>query len=336
MNNFKTRKICRKVANIFCFIILVLCICMLIAVFRLYQVSNSSKVNPQFTDGELNIYMVDVGQGDSFILLQNDKAMLIDAGPLHRWNETNKALKKLGVQKIDYAIITHFHQDHAAGFYGVMLNYKIDHLFITDMSNFDVPYTNLFYYCFTSYINLVNKMSGDEMIELAKEDGKFKDFKFSDSQVKFLAPIDDYYENINDYSLVMKITYGKIDLLLTGDAEADVEKELLDSKQDLTADIYKAAHHGSVTSNTNEFLDAVSPKYVLISSDNGDHNFYGHPNKRFVEYLEKNNIDVYRTDESGTVRVSTDGNKIDIDSKKGDYKSGTELLMLLESRSKEN
>lgn len=326
MNNFKAKKFLRKLIRFLFILTIFVLIFVMLVVLRLYVVSKDDVVNPQFTDGNLEIHMIDVGQGDSFVLLQNDKVMLIDAGTMYNPNITNKALKELGVEKIDYVILTHYHQDHAAGLFSIMLNYKIDHMYVTDMSKHSLFKLDSVYHIIHSMVNVVDYFSGKTMLEFVKEDEDFKTFMFEETKVEFLAPIDDEYEKINNYSLVAKLTYGDIKMLFTGDIEKEVEEALLESKVDLSADIYKAAHHGSMTSNTEAFMDAVNPSYVLISSDNGNHNLFGHPVKSFMEYLEENKITVYRTDESGYVKLVIDGKRVTCVTKKDDYLSGEELV----------
>ena len=327
MNNFKAKKFFRKlVKTLSCFTVLITLLVILV-VLRLYVVSKNDDVNPQFTDGNLEVHMIDVGQGDSFVLLQNDKVMLIDAGTMYNPDVANKALKELGVQKIDYVILTHFHQDHASGLFSVLLDYKVDHVYITNMSKHNPFKMDLTYYVINAMLKVANYFDGNQMLEYAKyEDGSFKTFEFSDSSVEFLAPIDDEYDDINNYSLVAKITYGDVKILFTGDIEKEAEKQLIESGVDLSADIYKAAHHGSLTSNTEEFLEKINPSAVLISSDNGNHNSYGHPVASFMEYLQENKIRVYRTDESGSVKIISDGKSFLSDTSRDDYKSGKEIM----------
>ena len=122
------------------------------------------------------------------------------------------------------------------------------------------------------------------------------------------------------------MTYGEKTILFTGDIEKEVEQQLLDAGVDLSADVYKAAHHGSMTSNTEAFMDAVNPEVVLISSDNGNHNSYGHPVRPFMDYLEEKFIRVYRTDESGTVKIIIDGYNVISSTSRDDYRSGTQIV----------
>lgn len=327
MNNFKAKRIFRRLMKILSFLTIVIILLVMLVVLRLYVVSNQDAVNPQFTDGNLEVHMIDVGQGDSFVLLQNDKVLLIDAGTMYNMNATNKALKELGVKKIDYAILTHYHQDHSAGLFSIMLNYKIDHMFVTDMSNHSLFDLDFSHFAIGALTKVAHYISGSEMLEGVKEDdGSFKTFQFADSYVEFLAPIEDEYEIINNYSLVAKVTYGQKKILFTGDIEKEVEQQLLDAGVDLSADIYKAAHHGSMTSNTEAFMDAVNPEVVLISSDNGNHNSFGHPVQTFMDYLEEKSIRVYRTDESGTVKLIIDGYNVISSTSRDDYRSGAQVV----------
>ena len=327
MNNFKAKKIFRKLAKAIAFLAVVIALLVMMVVLRLYVVSKKDAVNPQFTDGNLEVYMLDVGQGDSFVLLQNNKVMLIDAGTMYNLDVTNKALKELGVQKIDYLILTHYHQDHASGLFSVLQEYKVDCVFVTDLSTYKKFRIDVPYFVISSMLKVTDCFSEEEVIQLVKdEEGGFKSFQFENSFVEFLAPIDDEYDIINNYSLVAKVTYGDVKILFTGDIQKEVEEQLLEAGVDLSATVYKAAHHGSMTSNTIEFIETVNPKVVLISSDNGNHNLYGHPVKSFMEYLEENKTRVYRTDESGTVKLTIDGVNVFSNTSRDDYKSGEEIV----------
>lgn len=127
--------------------------------------------------------------------------------------------------------------------------------------------------------------------------------EIGDAELIFLAPNSEKYVDKNNYSIATKITFGNTKILLTGDAEALAEKEMINSGYDISADIFKAGHHGSDTSNTKEFLNKIRPKYVLISCKLG--NTYGHPNKSTMKLFEEMGIKVYRTDESGSIIMTT-------------------------------
>lgn len=287
------------------------------------MLKHSNSQNPMFTNGNLEIYMLDVGQGDSFIFLQNNKVMIVDTGNVYNWNATNKALKELGVEKIDYLIITHPHQDHIGGLFSISMNYKIEKLITPYIDSKEISVKKFAFHSYNFGINLANFIFDKKLVHWGKED---ENFSFENSKLEFIELENEKFGVINNYSLVFKVKYENTSILMTGDIEYEAEEQLLMSEKDLTATIYKAAHHGSSTSNEGTFLERVNPDYVLISAQNGNHNYYGHPVKRFMRYLENKKIPVYRTDELGTVKVTMDGKNVNFSSNIGDYKSGTEFL----------
>ncbi len=131
-----------------------------------------------------------------------------------------------------------------------------------------------------------------------------------DAKFIILAPNSPNYDNLNNYSIVNKVSFGKTSFLFTGDAEGISENEIINKGFDVKADVLKVGHHGSDTSTTESFLKAVSPKYSIISC--GKDNKYGHPDQIVLDRLNKHNIKVYRTDESGTIVITSDGENLTI------------------------
>ncbi|MEG3071086.1 MAG: MBL fold metallo-hydrolase [Candidatus Syntrophopropionicum ammoniitolerans] len=125
-----------------------------------------------------------------------------------------------------------------------------------------------------------------------------------------MAPNSENYENLNDYSVVIRLTHGENSFLFTGDAEAVSENEMLEKNHALKADVLKVGHHGSDTSTTASFLKAVSPRYAVISV--GGNNTYGHPSPAVVDRLSAAQIEIYRTDQDGTIFATSDGEKISV------------------------
>lgn len=328
MMHIRMKIIRRMMTKVFIGIIVVTGMIVVTAVLHICAVQNGKVENPQFTDGDLKMIMIDVGQGDSFLFLQDDKAMLVDAGPIFNAFAARKVLEDYNVKKLDYIVLTHYHQDHAAGLFSILFSTRVDKLYVTDMSTGHQDFMDYFFYRLVyDYMNFVDSLTSRDIVTLAKENGKFKDFTFSRSSVHFLSPIKNTYDIINNYSLCFKMTYGKIDFLMTGDIQSEVEEELLKSGENLSCEIYKAAHHGSNTSNTESFIDRINPKFVLISSSNGKHNMFGHPTQRFVNFLKGRGIKVLRTDEGGTISLYTNGKKIFYyPLQLGDYKSGKEVI----------
>ena len=132
-----------------------------------------------------------------------------------------------------------------------------------------------------------------------------------------LAPNSSTYQSLNDYSIAIKLTYGNNSFMFTGDAETIAEKEILSLGYDLSADVLKLGHHGSTTSNSQKFLNAVNPKYAVISC--GENNTYKHPTKTTMDKMKKMNIDVYRTDEQGTIELVSNGETITFNVEPGSY-----------------
>lgn len=145
-------------------------------------------------------------------------------------------------------------------------------------------------------------------------------YELGDATMKVIGPINEPGDEPNNYSTVLKVTLGEMDLIFTGDAEKEVEEDILASGENVDAEILKVGHHGSNTSTTEEFLDAIDPDYALIPTGNK----YGHPTKSTMEKLEERNIEVYRTDENGTVVCVVTSNDVSFSSEPGSYLSGDE------------
>ena len=140
------------------------------------------------------------------------------------------------------------------------------------------------------------------------------EIQLGSSTVEFLGPVDEYGKDLNSTSIVLKITYGNTSFLFTGDAESDEEEEILNSGADLKSTVLKVGHHGSRTSTSYPFLREVMPQYAVISVEKG--NSYGHPNEETLSKLSDAGVEVYRTDESGDIVMTSDGNNISITTSK--------------------
>ena len=263
-------------------------------------------------EGQLVVHMIDVGQADSFLLVQDDCTALVDCGTRSTGKDAIEYIKQLGITQIDYVIGTHPHDDHMGGMYDIITNFEVGTVIIPDSRNGDIT-TNW-------YIKLMNELkTGGYEVHYPTE-GEV--FNLEDATMKVLAAETDV-SNRNNYSIVLKVTFGQIDMIMTGDAETEIEEKILKSGVDIDAEILKVGHHGSDTSNSEEFLDAISPEYGLISAGLG--NIHEHPIKEIMERLEKRNIEVYRTDESGSVIITITTDDITFSCEPGDYLSGVEL-----------
>lgn len=264
-------------------------------------------------EGKLILTMIDVGQADSFLFVQNDKVALVDCGTRETGENVVKHLKKLGIEKIDYLFGTHPHDDHMGGMYDIITNFEVSKIILPKVKTGEVT-TNW-------YLKLMKEIKNGEYEVENPEVGTI--YNIGNAEMKVIGPISQPEDNLNNYSTVLKVSFGKIDVIMTGDAETSVEKEILESGENIDAEILKVGHHGSNTSNSKKFLDKVSPDYALISAELG--NSYEHPTKNVMERLEERDIEVYRTDENGTVVATITSDSVSFSCEPGDYLSGAEL-----------
>ena len=243
----------------------------------------------------LKIHYIDVGQGDSAIIEQNGHYMLIDAGTNECENDLISYIDSLNITKFDYIVATHAHEDHIGSMDAVINSYDVDKVLF--------PKHTATTKTFEDFVMAV-KNKGLKLYAPSINE----EFQFQNSRFVVLAPNSSKYEDTNNYSIVLKVIYGDTSYLFTGDAESLSEQEMLNNNIDVSADVLKVGHHGSNSSTTKSFLNAVNPKYAVISV--GIDNDYNHPKQTIMNRLKNNNVSVYRTDESGTIVLESDGNNI--------------------------
>lgn len=263
--------------------------------------SNNSSQNSYVSNGEnAEIHYLDVGQGDSIYIKVNDKNVLIDAGPRDESDKLISQLKDLNVEKLDMVIATHPHEDHIGGMVKVFNNFKVDSFYMPKVTHTTKTFNNM--------IDAVNK-AGLKIQTL--KSGSDIDLG-SGAKFKVYSPVSESYDELNDYSPIMKFIYGDTSFMFTGDAEVSAEKEVLNRypASELKSDVLKVGHHGSTTSTCDEFLNAVNPDIAVISLGAG--NSYGHPHKEIMNKLQNKNINIYRTDNLGQITITSNGNNINI------------------------
>ena len=266
----------------------------------------------QNVEGQLVVHMIDVGQADCFLLVQDGMTAMVDCGTRSSGKDAVAYLQELGVTKINYVIGTHPHDDHMGGMYDVITNFEVGTVIIPDSREGDITAN--------WYMKLMNELqTGEYEVHYAQEGDIYE---LEDAVMQVLAAETDV-SNTNNYSIVMKVSFGQMDMIMTGDAETEIEEKILESGVNIDAEILKLGHHGSDTSNSEAFLDAISPEYGLISSGVG--NKYEHPIKEIMERLEEREIEVYRTDESGSVVMTLTTDSVSFSCEPGDYLSGPEL-----------
>lgn len=248
--------------------------------------------------GILKVHFIDVGQGDA-ILVQTaaGQSMLIDAGENNQGGEVINYLKSQGVKELDIVVGTHPHSDHIGGLDTVVNNLPVKKVYLPKVTHTSKTFRDLLQAVKDSGLKVSTAQAG---IELPLDGIK----------AAFVAPVADSYDSLNNYSAVIKLDYGSQSFLLTGDAETQSEDQILDSGANIRATVLKVGHHGSSTSTSLEFLQAVRPQYAVIML--GEDNPYGHPHAEILERLQEAGIEIYRTDRDGTIVFSTDGKDIDI------------------------
>lgn len=255
------------------------------------QTSNSFNKSLEFT-----VYYIDIGQGDSELIQVNNKNLLIDAGPTKSTDKLLSYLNSIDIKKLNYVIATHPDEDHIGGMSTVINTYPIDKFYAPKKT------VNT-----RAFENMITELKSKNMKIDVPKPGMQLDLG-EGTKAEILAPNSDRYEDTNNYSIVLKISYGNTKFLFTGDAEKLSEREILDKNYDISADVLKLGHHGSSTSTTDEFLDKVSPEIAIISC--GADNRYGHPHKETLRKLKKRNIRIYRTDIDGNIVLISDGKNI--------------------------
>ncbi len=243
---------------------------------------------------QAEVHIIDIGQGDSALVRTDNFNLLIDAGTGKFEEKLVAYLKDVGVTKIDIMLLTHPHEDHIGGADVVIDEFEVGEIIMPDATTDTRAFERVLDGAENKNIPISTVFRGDSFTEGG--------FKFD-----ILSPDDKKYSDLNNTSIVLKLTYGDVSMMFTGDAEALVEREILDaySEADLKCIFLKAGHHGSSTSNTEEFLNAVSPEYVSISCETD--NDYGHPHIEPLELFEKLKINVKRTDLEGSFVYVTDG-----------------------------
>lgn len=247
-------------------------------------------------DDELTVNFINVGQGDCIFISSGNENMLIDCGEASKSDTVVAYLNNLGVERIDYVVATHPHSDHMGGMSDIIRTYDIGEVIMPHLDDSDIPTTRYF----------------ENFLEACSEKGLYiteaqlgRTISLGDAEAEIIAPNSEKYSGANNYSVGIILTHGNNNFLFTGDAEKLAENEMLESGSLEHVRVYKVGHHGSDTSSTEDFLEAISPDYAVIMCGAG--NSYGHPNDDVVDRLSEYTKQIYRTDLNGSVVFESDG-----------------------------
>ena len=257
-------------------------------------------------DGEakLKMHVIDIGQGDSLLIQCGESNVLIDCGENGMGDAVLDYLHRAGVSHLDWIIGTHPHSDHIGGMDTVIKSdeLSIDHVMMPQlpktMTPTTVTYTDVLKAIKKKNLKITRPVPGTEY----NLDGVTMLVLSPEKKAK--------YEELNDYSIVLKLTYKDVSVLTGGDASKLIERQLITLDYDLSADIYKVSHHGGKDGNSQEYLSEINPRYAAISV--GENNKYGHPKNEVLKRLDKLGCEIFRTDLDGDIVFETDGRNISV------------------------
>jgi len=270
--------------------------------------SNGTHYGPvlnQSTTGDFRAYFLDVGQGDSSVILFRDKVILIDAGDTDQGDTVVRALQDLGVRKIDLLVATHPHADHIGGMQAILANFKVGKVLDSGL-----PTSSSLYEKFLATIDR------EQIPYIVADRGQTIDIDPALQILVLSPPKERIGADLNTNSIILRVSYGTVNLLYTGDATAPAEDALVKSGYPLDAHVLKVGHHGSSGASSVAFLSRVNPQVAILSLGKG--NDYGHPHRETLERLNAAGPTVFRTDTDGTIRVESDGNTISVTTENGD------------------
>lgn len=245
-------------------------------------------------EGEMKVHFVDVGQADCILLQCGEDAMLVDGGNVEDSDLVVSYLLDQGVEQLRYVVGTHAHEDHIGGLAAVLAVIPTEEVWC--------PVTEYDTKCFRDFAYYADQQ---DLSLICPDPGAV--YPLGEATISVLGPVYEY-EDTNNTSIVLKVEHGQNSFLLTGDAEADAELDILNEGFDVSATVLKVGHHGSDTSSCYPWLREVQPEYGVISC--GTDNDYGHPHKEPLSRLRDAEVTLYRTDLQGHIVCLSDGKTV--------------------------
>ncbi len=263
--------------------------------------SNYDNNSSNNDNSEVLVYFIDVGQADAIYIKDGNSNMMIDAGNNADGKLLVKYLQSLNVDGFKYIVGTHAHEDHIGGMDDIINNFKIDNFYMPEAISTSKTFEDVLDALDNKKVTFQTPKIGD---------------KFTLEKASFeVLSIGTDISDLNDTSLVLKMTYNTTCVLFMGDASSNVEKNLLD--KDINCQVLKVGHHGSRYSSSEEFIKKVKPTYGIIMV--GKDNKYGHPTKKALDILEKYQVNIHRTDQEGTILMHLKGHDISFEN----FQTGT-------------
>lgn len=268
----------------------------LISIFLFCACQPTNIENTDFAQGKIEVYFIDVGQADCALVLCEGRSLLIDGGNVEDGEDVVAFIKEKGLTTLDFVIATHAHEDHVGGLAKVISSFDVGAV-LSPVSSYSSN-------CFNDF-----KQAADKKSTFTICDNRYS-FSVGSAIAKVLWPDSFEQNNTNNTSIVLRIKYKSVAFLFTGDIERDAESKLVETGEDLSANVLKVAHHGSDSSSSYIFLRSVLPQYAIISC--GKNNSYNHPHKQTLDILSQAEIETFRTDQLGTICVFSDGTNITV------------------------
>lgn len=253
-------------------------------------------------DNSLEVHFIDVGQADAIVIRQDEHTMLVDAGENETGEEVVEYIKSLGITEFDYAVGTHPHSDHIGAMRKIINNFDIEEVFI--------PAVEHDTYTYEKTLSLIEEKGITLTIPEPMDT-----IEFGDAKITFISPASSMeFDDMNDYSITFILEFEDFSAMFTGDMGVAAEKIILEKGYDIDCDVLKIAHHGSKTASSNDFIDAVTPEYgIMTVALNHDSNL---PAKTIVKRCEEKGVKLYRTDYDGNIVLTTDGENIEFETEK--------------------
>ncbi|WP_461810099.1 ComEC/Rec2 family competence protein [Faecalimonas sp.] len=270
----------------------IILVCLGIIFFR-FQEKWETRKDSQNAAGDLKVHFMNIGQSESILIQSGGKNLLIDGGTNSTGGKVVEYLRQEGITYLDYVVGTHGHEDHIGGIDAILYNFQVGELFLPKQTYSTHTYRDILEIARVKHIPIiVPRWKEIRMLGKAK--------------MMFLSPEPNkIYEDINDSSLVLRISNGKHSFLFCGDISKKMEKRILRTGAYLKSDVLKLNHHGSNDANSMNFLKKVSPKYAVVCC--AKKNDFGHPHKTVLKRLQKRKIQLFRTDEQGEILFISDG-----------------------------
>jgi len=254
-------------------------------------------------NSSFEVHYIDVGQADAALVLCDNSSLLIDGGNVADSDLIAAYLKKENISTLDYVVCTHAHEDHVGGLSGALSVVNVNNVLAPKTEADTKAYQNFKCKASEQGLTIQHPAAGDI-------------FSLGSSNVQIIGPITEYSDDLNNTSIVMKLTYGNTSFLFTGDAEREEEQEILSAGYSLSADVLKVGHHGSDTSTSYVWLRKIMPEYAVISVGKG--NSYGHSTEAVLSRLRDADVKLYRTDLQGDIIAVSNGETVTVTTEKNE------------------